>query len=514
MPIFSIPLTSLANTTLNPSAPPHLATPLRFRFILVSDFLSHALLTVTSHPTLPSSPYAAVSYPWTGLKPHPTDESAFFRVALNHPAVPSTPLSLATIRTACLAARHHGADLLWIDQVCILQTSGEDKAWQVRRMFSLYQRCAVSLVLPGGLQRLAAHDEGTNWIERAWTLQEAMPEETWVVFGWTRGSGEVTGLAGGRVVEVERGRSGMMKLGGMLQVACVPGSARFAGEEVRFGVFGAGRDAMLALMAVKEAGPGRRGMREMAVWRSALMRTCSVACDMVFSVMGVFGVELEVERYGAGDREEAAADLVFEIVKKGGRASWLGAALGCPVQSSMCSLPEFPVVDGREVWYSVGGTRKRPWDVMGKGLDWYVEPTLEAAIKKRGSGKLHLTAQTLRVKLGSFEEGHGLGSDQWAGFSFKAVLELDEGVERGRRLDGVYTARPLPEGDYQVLVVGRVQHYSLPAVSARVIPGAALLAIMQWNRSFEAWEILTYGTTMLIEDVARTWPRSVLEIGC
>lgn len=104
--------------------------------------------------------------------------------------------------------------------MCILQTSGEDKAWQVRRMFSLYQHCKVSLVLPGGIQRLAAHDEGTNWIERAWTLQEA--------------------------------------------------------------------------------GPGMRGMREMAVWRSALVRTCSVACDMVFSVMGVLGVELKVERYGPG----------------------------------------------------------------------------------------------------------------------------------------------------------------------------------------------------------------------
>lgn len=513
MPVLSLPLTALPTIILNPAAPPHLAAPLRFRFILVSDFLTHSLLTITSSPTLPSAPYAAVSYPWTGLPPHPnSDPTPSFRVALNHPAVPSTPISLAVLRTACLAAREHGADLLWIDQICILQTSDEDKAWQVRRMFSLYQSCKVSLVFPGGLQRLAAHDEGTNWIERAWTLQEAMPEETWVVFAWTRGSGEVTGLAGGQVVEVDLGMSGMMKLGGMLQVACVPGSARFKGEEVKFGVFGEQRDAILALMAVKEAG-GREGMREMAVWRSALMRTCSVPCDMVFSVMGIFGVELEVERYGAGDREKAAADLVFEIVKRGGRASWLGAAPGCPVQSGLCLLPEFPVVDGREVWYCVDGTRKRPWEVMGRGLDWYVE--LEAAIKKMGCGMLHLTGDTLRVKLGSIEQSPcpASSSDRWVGFGFKVVLELDEGAERGRRVDYVYIACSLPEGEYLVLVVGRVQHYSLPAVSARVIPGAALLAMLQWNPSTEAWEILTYGTTMLIEDVAKTWPRSILKIG-
>lgn len=511
MPICSLPLTALPTRTLNPAAPPHLAAPLHFRFILISDFLAHSLLTITSSPTLPSAPYAAVSYPWTGL-PNP-DPTPSFRVALNHPAVPSNPISIPVLRTACLAAREHGADLLWIDQLCILQTSAEDKAWQVRRMFSLYQRCAVSLVFPGGLQRLAAHDEHTNWIERAWTLQEAMPEETWVVFQWTRGSGEVTGLAGGRVEEVDRGTSAMMKLGGMLQVACVPGSARFAGDKVRFGVFGGERDAILALMAVKEAG-GREGMREMAVWRSALMRTCSVACDLVFSVMGIFGVELEVERYGAGDREKAAADLVFEIAKMGGRASWLGAAPGCPVQSKVCSLPEFPVVDGREVWYFVDGTRKRPWDAMGRGLDWYVEP-LEAAIKTMGCGTLHLTGDTLRVKLASIEESPcpASSSDRWAGFGFKAVMELDEGAERGRRVDDVYIACSLSEGEYLVLVVGRVQHYSLPAVSARVIPGAALLAILQWSRSIEAWEILTYGTTMLIEDVSTTWPRSILKIG-
>lgn len=63
MPICSLPLTALPTRTLNPAAPPHLAAPLHFRFILISDFLAHSLLTIISSPTLPSAPYAAVSYP-------------------------------------------------------------------------------------------------------------------------------------------------------------------------------------------------------------------------------------------------------------------------------------------------------------------------------------------------------------------------------------------------------------------------------------------------------------------
>jgi len=73
----------------------------------------------------------------------------------------------------------------------------------------------------------------------------------------------------------------------------------------------------------------------------------------------IFGATLDVSRYGKNDREKAAADLAFEILKKRRRPSWLGAAPGCGSMPNMCSMPSFPVVDGREVYYCVGGQKMK-----------------------------------------------------------------------------------------------------------------------------------------------------------
>jgi hypothetical protein len=514
---YSVPISEIAGGIVNPAA--SVLTRCRFRFIVCSDLIDNGHLTVVEHPNLPND-YAALSYPWNGLKPcegDSIDESAFFRVNLEG-GHPSDGISIAVLRTACLAARQHNANLLWVDQICILQTDADDKAWQIQRMFELYQRCGVSLVFPGGLQRLAGHDEGTNWIERSWTLQEAMPEVTFVVFRWLLGSGEVSGLTQGRVWEVERGRSALMKLGAMLQAASVPQNFFCGGAHknvtIRTAIFGSHRDPIVALMAVKEAKSIE--MREMAVWRSALLRTCSVPRDMILSIMGIFGVKLEVERYGTNDRDKAAADLAYGIVGKGGNASWLGAAPGCAVSSSVCSMPEFPLVDGREAWYCDGGILKRPWEVMGIDLYWYIKPTSSAAIPDERRGGLNLTAQTLRVKLGSsvrLEPSHP-NYHSWPRFDFKAPLKLDEDVELGRNIDNFYLSRALPQGDYQALVLGLIEHFALPATGARGARGAALLAILRWSSAGKTWEILTYGMTTCIDDVARTWPRCTLSIGC
>ncbi|KAK0615564.1 hypothetical protein B0T17DRAFT_619203 [Bombardia bombarda] len=43
-------------------------------------------------------------------------------------------------------------------------------------MSSRYQHCTQNLVLPGGLQRLVRLDETTAWVQRAWTLQDALAD--------------------------------------------------------------------------------------------------------------------------------------------------------------------------------------------------------------------------------------------------------------------------------------------------------------------------------------------------
>jgi hypothetical protein len=486
--------------TVNPS------TPCRFRFIVCSDFLDNRVLRVVEHNSVTSAPpYAAVSYPWRGLQAaSATPPDTFFRVPLE--GGNSDPISLAVLRTACLAARQTGADLLWIDQICIMQTSVQDRDWQIGRMFDLYDRCQVSLVLPGGLRRLAAHDEGTNWIERSWTLQEALPRATHVVFAWGLGAGELQGLTSGRICEVEQGRSATMELGKLLQAAYV-GSVLYRGQNIPINLFGKNRDPILALMAVKEA--SGREMRDVAVWRSALLRTCSQPRDMILSIMGIFGVRLDVGRYREGDRERAAVDLAFDILKSGRSASWLGAAPACANLPSMCSMPAFPAVDGREAYYVVAGCKRKPWEVMGSGLDWYVTPTATARMQQEGIGRLQLTAKSLPVAVQGVKQN---GSPFWGGFGFDASLVLDGGVERGRRVD-MGLSSPIEAGDYRAVEIGLVEHFSLPATAAKTMRGAALLMILKRDPSMDGWENVAYGTIVDVGSVTRTWPRGVYPIG-
>lgn len=502
---YTIAVSTFAGGILSPDLIDSM-TPGRFRFIVCSAFLDNQLFRVVEYDALPAAPYAAVSYPWSGLEAPDAPPHSFFRLPLEGGQI-SDPISLGVLRTACLAARHDDTDLLWIDQICIRQTSAQDKDWQISNMFDLYDRCRMCLVLPGGLQRLASPGEETNWIERSWTLQEAMPASTHVIFSWELRCGRLSEtLTTGYIQEIEKGRSAMMELGKLLQAAYV-GPLGWRDQHVRVRLFGPNPEPILALMGAKEARV--QEMREMAVWRSALLRTCSHPRDMILSIMGIFGVKLDASSYQRGDREKAAGDLAFEMLRSGRNASWLGAAPASPNLSSVCSMPTFPVVDGREVYYTVDGCKRKPWEVMGSNLVWYVEPLATTSMPERGAGRLHLTAKSLTVKVQDLKPD---GKPAWGGFYFAASLILDEGPERGQTVK-INLSASVAEGGYRAVVVGLVHHFCLPATAARAVRGAALLMLLTWNPSLGGWEIVAYGTIAEVEDVARTWPEGVHLIG-
>lgn len=81
--------------------------------------------------------------------------------------------------------------------------------------------------------------------------------------------------------------------------------------------------------------------RHHAIWQSALMRTSSRPVDMVFSIMGLFGVNLDPGEFGKEDRIYATAALAKEILRQGGRASWLGMSFRLPPCSMLCTFPIF-----------------------------------------------------------------------------------------------------------------------------------------------------------------------------
>lgn len=79
-----------------------------------------------------------------------------------------------------------------------------------------------------------------------------------------------------------------------------------------------------------------------AVWRSAMLRVASRPVDMVFSIMGLFGMTLDPGLYGVNDRVQATIRLMQGVMRMGGRAEWLGISPGMPLNNDIGTMPVFP----------------------------------------------------------------------------------------------------------------------------------------------------------------------------
>ncbi|KAH9886222.1 hypothetical protein C8Q73DRAFT_795404 [Cubamyces lactineus] len=346
------------------------ATIGRVRLIDCDQYLEHDTLVVHEFfdfPT-PNHPYAALSYVWRG---NAVDESTVgprFSVA---GAADGDPVGILALKHACAAARRYGVKYLWLDRLCIMQTSKDDKAWQITQMFRIYKESAASIVFPGGIQRLMNLDEPTTWINRGWTLQEALaPPRVEVVYAWRHGSGMYHGVFRGDIRELVPGQSAitplreLLALNGFRSTTFFPSST---GTPIPFRttIFGLPTDASDARPVVPDkttevvifmlknalaSGGETFDERAPAIWRSALFRASSRPVDMVFSIMGLFGVALDPREFRADDRLGATLTLMRAILaREGGKASWLSLAPYLPPHPRLSTFPVFPKtsVDGR-----------------------------------------------------------------------------------------------------------------------------------------------------------------------
>lgn len=345
-----------------------LATAERFRLIDCDQFLHHHVLTVHEFPyfPVPEILYAAISYIWRGNSTDGHTVGATLRV-------PGTedgdPIALDVLRHACTAALRHKVNYLWLDRLCIIQTCSDDKIWQIRRMFKIYEGCAVCLVFPGGIQRLVHIDEPTLWIHRAWTLQEALaPPKVEVVYSWTYGTGMYLGRYRGYITELLPRESAITPLRELLGLNTLAETTFYplgGGSISKFctTIFGlrtdpssgdrSERTTELVIFMLRNALPhGEDSFEERApmVWRSVLFRTSSRPVDMVFSIMGLFKVTLDPRDFDPNDRLGATIALMRKILDQpGGQASWLSVAPYLPPHQQLSTFPVFPrtSVDGR-----------------------------------------------------------------------------------------------------------------------------------------------------------------------
>lgn len=356
-------LKSLNNVVLNMALT---ATPCRYRLIDCNEFIKHKRLCIYEYIDFPPHAYTAISYVWRGLQPNPAslrDERGSFNVV---GAEDGDPISIDLLIDACTMSVREGLGYLWLDRLCILQTSRDDKAWQIIRMVNIYQSCGLCLVLPGGLRRLADLWEQTAWIERAWTLQEAMvPERVMILFAWEFGSGSYYGFfdregISGSISEVTRGKSAVSPMAEILSICATEGERlNFFpddGDSVEVPPRPIDPNTGLSTLdtppPIFHPGPAHAlqialaqrvpETRESAVWRCALMRVSSRPVDMVFSIMGLFGVTLDPKAFHKDDRLHATVALMQGILRNGGTASWIGASMGARICQQLSTYAELP----------------------------------------------------------------------------------------------------------------------------------------------------------------------------
>ncbi|KAI0353862.1 hypothetical protein OH77DRAFT_1426681 [Trametes cingulata] len=363
--IYERPLAALKDTTVDLS---RCATPGEIRFIDCAAAGENILRIYETNLNFPPKdvPYATISYVWRGYptrKPAMTPRSAFHVKG----AESGDPISIQLLTHICAAAVKERVGLIWLDRLCIMQTNKEDKAWQIQQMYSVYQRCAVCFVLPGGINRLAGLGEDTAWIHRAWTLQELLaPPRSLVVFEWTYGSGTYTGATVGRIEDVVPRKSAMADATDILQF-CIEGKMTFNRDKStdatrRFSIpvhiFGAPSSPQAwATMGALRLRGSESG--ESAVWRSALMRTSSRPVDMILSIMGLFDVSLNPSDFDKDDRVGATVALAKKVLAQRHSATWIGASFHLPESSHLSSFPAFPQssVSGRAM-VKIGGRMK------------------------------------------------------------------------------------------------------------------------------------------------------------
>lgn len=108
-------------------------------------------------------------------------------------------------------------------------------------------------------------------------------------------------------------------------------------------IFGHQSPNLLSLAAAMDHVIGvEQDVREHAIWQCAMMRNTYDPVDMVFSIMGLFGVTLPVKAFAKQDRIGATIALAQKILEGGKSASWLGISFRLPPCRYLATFPIFP----------------------------------------------------------------------------------------------------------------------------------------------------------------------------
>lgn len=497
----------------------------QYRFLDCQRLLKDNLLCVLAYSKLPTKPYAAASHVWKDLESVSKEEPSFSVYGIeSEPQIAISPL-----RTICKAATHFNCNLLWLDKLCVRQDSRKpgdgkiDNAWQVQHMHEIYANCSVCLVMPGGFRRLARLDEKTKWIERAWTLQEALaPPRVYLVAEWDQGDVILQHNASIEVKEVVKGKAAVVDLKAFLEgslksnVRVIKGDGggeweTYPMQTLRvLGKPSEALDALYPIMALLGAiDHDIENGRLNAIWRCTILRSAKYHADMIYSIMGLMGVTLENV-----DSEKDSRDVVIEftraLTEKGLPADWLGIAPNLGPSLRMSAMPLLPLGDEDGVAYKEvsPGKLKKMKTLLGHGrgnntwqddMWWWLKDMPVGKVDE--AGNLTLKSQAVPVKKSEDSKVHDVYEIQ--GDSPDTLIEC------ASKRAWTITAE-VEENSSHAVVIGRKERYSSGIFSSIVDPNATLLMLVEEGHGSVYRNI---GYAWGDGDIARAWIELDFKVG-
>ena len=274
------------------------------------------------------------------------------------------------------------SEYIWLDRLCLMQENSVDKKWQIAQMFNIYHGCKTCIVIPGGLQRLVTLEEETQWVDRAWTLQEVTAPQVIKVFALYNPNSPANSI-------LARFQSDGKSWGGTMLVHYDDNAHRaimYMGEAMwhftpdqPYRCFGFKASQY---SAVAHCLDGVNKKQHEWIWKAAMMRTSSRPCDRIYSIMGLFDVTLDQDNWDKDDTVGPAIALVqtsLAAAAHQGRPaykwnqatppkdlSWLLCTYWMDPHPDYSIFPRFPetTVDGPAVWVRADGSRVKVADAL------------------------------------------------------------------------------------------------------------------------------------------------------
>lgn len=321
--------------------------------------------------------YAAISHIWD-----PSEEVKRISRMANRPLNidigsdrPHT-ISWHGLIQAAIAAKYFKCQYLWLDLLCLDQRSAIDKKRQIEKMADVYALSEITLVMFGGVAAAQAIDKEALWIDRAWTLQEAVIasghgiiENRYGLVEWhLPGSAFASGIKFTRL----DGNLAVVPLHQLLQCGCenplgsaslydVPGRSGPNEIELNSSVkcLGKHQKAISALEGIMVSLMERDDSHDAPLWRALWMRTSTKQQDLLFSSMGLFGREFKLEVDYGRPFLHIFQDVINQTIRNGIEPAWLCIGHKVPVYPTSGLVPVVPTftphvgptysIDGKQI---------------------------------------------------------------------------------------------------------------------------------------------------------------------